>query len=390
MSDFIPFSRVDCSGNEMPYVKEVLDSGWLTTAGKTRELENKFSLWHNVPYACAVNSCTSGLHLALEACGVREGALVFVPSMTFTASAEVVRYLHANPVLIDVEFDTCLITPKILSDAIKSNPSVKYLVYVHFAGQISYMEDGDYGEGIVSICKRNGIKIIEDAAHAFPSSQHGKGPGQFGDAACFSFYANKTMTTGEGGMVLTRNEQVFNRMKVMRLHGINRDVWDRFTMDTPSWEYDVIAPGFKYNMPDINAAVGLAQLERAKGLRCQRQRCAEYYYKHLNEKFMILPTINVPMKDHSWHLFVIRLKENCSLDRNAAIVKLTQMGIGTSVHYKPLHQLSYYKNHYELDPSNFPNSERHWKSCISLPIYPTLKETELNYICNILNRILKG
>jgi len=389
MNDFIPFAKVDCSGNELTYVKEVLDSGWLTSAGKTHEFENRFALLHDVPYACTVNSCTSGLHLALEACGVSEGTQVFVPSLTFTASAEVVRYLNADPVFVDVNFDTCLLTPNILKTAIKNNPKVKYLIYVHFAGQIAYMEDGDYGEGIVSLCKRHGITIIEDAAHAFPSSQNGKRPGQFGDAACFSFYANKTITTGEGGMVLTRNEQIFNRMKVMRLHGINRDVWNRFTTNKPSWEYDVIAPGFKYNMPDINAAIGLAQLEVAEEMRYQRQRCAEYYYKHLDDKNIILPKTKVSMEDHSWHLFVIRLNESCSLDRNFAIEKLSEMGVGTSVHYKPLHQLSYYRNHYELNTNNFPNSERHWRNCISLPIYPTLKNECLDYICTSVNSLLK-
>ena len=390
MNKFIPFAKVDCSGNELTYVKEVLDSGWLNTAGKTREFETKFAALHNVPYACAVNSCTSGLHLALEACGVIEDSQVFVPSLTFTASAEVVRYLHADPVFVDVDFETCLLSPTILLKAIEKNPRVKYLIYVHFAGLISFMEDGEYGPGIVSICKEYGIKIIEDAAHAFPSSQNSQFPGQFGDVACFSFYANKTMTTGEGGMVLTRDKAIYERMKVMRLHGINRDIWDRFTTNKPSWEYDVVAPGFKYNMPDINAAIGLAQLERAHEMRDQRQECAEFYFKSLDSKYLILPQVTGSFKEHSWHLFVIRLPEKCSISRNILIEELAKLGIGTSVHYKPMHQLSYYKERYKLEKSDFPNSEIHWNNCLSLPIYPSLNIKQLTFICNALNKLLQG
>lgn len=182
--------------------------------------------------------------------------------MTFTASAEIIRYLNADPVLLDVEYGTNLITPEILKKAIQDHPDVKYLVIVHFGGQAAPMTVTE-GKGILDICKKNGIKILEDAAHAFPTRLNGNMIGSFGDITCFSFYANKTITTGEGGMLTTNNDKIYARVKTMRLHGINRDIWDRFTSTKPSWEYDVVEAGYKYNMPDINAAIGLAQLEES-------------------------------------------------------------------------------------------------------------------------------
>jgi dTDP-4-amino-4,6-dideoxygalactose transaminase len=213
--------------------------------------------------------------------------------------------------------------------------------------------------------------------------------GSFGDATCFSFYANKTITTGEGGLLATDNEAIYERVKVMRLHGINRDVWDRFTAGGAVWEYDVVAPGFKYNMPDVAAAIGLAQLERAWELRAQRQRCAEYYYDRLKHLDCInLPLCNVAHEDHSWHLYWLVLNENSPVDRDRFIEMMAEAGIGTSVHYKPLHRMTYYRERYGLRPEDFPNAERHWRGCVSLPIYPSLKDDELAYVCHTIHRIL--
>jgi dTDP-4-amino-4,6-dideoxygalactose transaminase len=384
----IPFSKVQLSGNELKYLKEVLKSGWLTTAKKAIIFEQKFADFLGVKFACAVNSCTSALHLGMEAIGVKAGDKVFVQSMTFTASAEVIRYLGAHPVFLDVEYGTCLINPEILKDAIKKNPEVKFLVVVHYGGQSALMSSINT-EGILDICNKHGIKIIEDAAHAFPSRCNGTLVGNFGDVTCFSFYANKTITTGEGGMLVTNDPTIYERVKIMRLHGINRDVWNRFTSLKSSWEYDVIAPGFKYNISDINAAIGLAQLEKAEYFRELRERCAKSYFVQLSKLPLIdLPRYRGELKDHAWHLFPIVIQPDAPIQRNEFINFMAQNGVGTSVHYKPLHRMSYYKNTYNLSPSDFPTTERIWNGTVSLPIYPGLRERDVRTICRIIEKAM--
>ena len=384
----IPFCRVICDGREAEYITEVLRSGWLTTAGKTLEFEQRFAQTVGARFACAVNSCTAALHLALEALGVGPGQKVFVPSMTFTATAEVVRYLGADPVFLDVEYGTSLLTPEILEAAVFRHPGVNLLAVVHFGGQAAAMTRPE-GNGILDLCRKRGISIVEDAAHAFPSRWDGQMVGTFGDITCFSFYANKTITTGEGGMLVTDDESLYRRAKVMRLHGIDRDVWNRFTADKPSWEYDVIAPGYKYNLPDLAAAIGLAQLERAEEFRRERERCARFYLQQLAQVPGIdLPSLNVPHADHAWHLFPIVLNAQSPISRNQFIEVLNGKGIGTSVHYKPLHRMTYYRERYSLRADDFPNAERIWQGCVSLPIYPSLTDQELAYVCQTIKETL--
>lgn len=379
----IPFSKVDIGAAERNYLKEVLDSGWLTTAGKTLEFEKKFAEYVGAKYACAVNSCTSALHLGIDALGVKAGDKVFVQSMTFTASAEVIRYMNADPIVLDIEYRTNLITPAILENAIDQYPDVKYLVVVHYGGQAAQMDQ------IVAICKKHGIKILEDAAHAFPTKLNGQMVGTFGDITCFSFYANKTITTGEGGMLVTEDEAIYKRAKVMRLHGINRDIWDRFTSKKPSWEYDVIEAGFKYNMTDLAAAIGLGQLEQAEYLRVGRQKAVEYYFEALKDLDMIdLPIVTCPFEDHAWHLFPIVLNDKSKVSRNQFIEALAENGIGTSVHYKPIHQLTYYKERYHLKSTDYPNAEKTWRGNVSLPLYPYMLEDDLQYIVEKIKKIL--
>jgi len=384
----IPYSKVPLAGNESKYIEEVLASGWLTTSSKAQRFEQLFAGYVGAKYACAVNSCTSALHLAVEAIGIKKGDKVLVPSLTFTASAEVLRYMEADPVFTDVEYGTNLLTSDILRKAIKANPHVKALVLVHFAGQAPVMTT-DKGDGIIDICRQNGIKVIEDAAHAFPTKFGDRFVGSFGDITCFSFYANKTITTGEGGMLVTDNEDIYNRAKVMRLHGINRDIWSRFTDNKASWEYDVVAPGFKYNMPDINAAVGLAQFEKAEFFRNERQRCAEYYLSELkNVDCIDLPVCIGPKEHHSWHIFPIVIKPGSKVSRNDFIQLMAKEGIGTSVHYKPLHRMTYYKETYKLQPDDFPNTEKVWNGTVSLPVYPDLNTEGLKYVCDKIKAIL--
>jgi dTDP-4-amino-4,6-dideoxygalactose transaminase len=379
----IPFAKVDCSGNELKYVREVIESGWLTTAGKCLEFEKRFAEHVGASYACGVNSATAALHLAVEAVGIGPGDKVFVPTMTFTASAEVIRYLGADPVFLDVEYGTCLVTPEILEEAIRRHPGAKALMLVHFGGQAADMD------GILALCRLHGLRLIEDAAHAFPTRYQDRMVGTFGDATCFSFYANKTITTGEGGMLVTDDEALFKRAKVMRLHGINRDIWDRFTAKKANWEYDVVAPGFKYNLPDITAAIGLAQLERADLFRRERQRCAEFYRQALADiSCLDLPCVRGPADDHAWHLFWIVLTTKSPITRHAFIERINAAGIGTSVHYKPLHRMTYYRNRYGLRAEDYPNAERHWQGTVSLPIYPGLSNEDLAFIAGNVRDLL--
>lgn len=383
----IPFSKVSLKGNEAKYIKEVLESGWLTTASKAVKLEQLFADYIGVKYACAVNSCTSALHLAIESAGIKPDDQVLVPALTFTATAEVVRYMGADPVFLDVEYSTGLLTPELVENALKTH-KIKALILVHYGGQAPILTTPQ-GTGIIDICHKNGVLVVEDAAHAFPTKYNDKYIGTFGDITCFSFYANKTITTGEGGMLVTNDEKIYKQVKIMRLHGIDRDVWDRFTSKTPSWEYDVVAPGFKYNMPDINAAIGIAQLEMAEYYRKQRQRCAEYYFKELAGLSTVdLPVCKGSFEDHSWHLYPIIIRPEATISRDDFIIQMANKGIGTSVHYKPLYRMTYYKETYNLKSDDFPNTEKIWKGTVSLPIYPDLCNDELAFICQTIKEIL--
>ena len=382
----IPYCKVVCDGNELRYVRDVLESGWLTTAGRTLELERRFAEAVGARHACAVNSCTAALHLAAEALGIRPGSRVFVPTMTFTATAEVLRYLGADPVFLDVEYGTCLLTPETVEAAARCFPDVKAVMIVHFGGQAASMTGTG---GLLEVCRRHGIRIIEDAAHAFPSRIDGRMVGALGDVTCFSFYANKTITTGEGGMLTTNDDTIAKRVKFMRLHGIDRDISSCFTADNPSWEYDIAGLGYKYNLSDINAAIGLAQLERAEEFRAGRQRCAEFYLRELaGFECIDLPLQRSAPQDHAWHIFPIVLKPQGPVTRNRCIEMLAERGIGASVHYKPLHRMTYYRETYNLSPDDYPNAERIWQGCLSLPIYPALSDDDLDYICCSLRQCL--
>ena len=384
----IPFSRVDCSGNEIKYLKQVIKSGWLTSASKNIEFENNFKRVVGSKYAIAVNSCTSALHLALESIGIRPGDKVLVPSMTFTSTVEAVNYLGADPVFLDVEYDTLNISPSIVSSALKKYKQIKAIIVVHFAGHPAEMLNEEK-KGILDICRSNNIKVIEDAAHAFPASIKNRMIGNIGDITCFSFYANKTISTGEGGMLTTNNNSYAKRIRVMRSHGIDRNIWDRYTSNKNKWEYDVVASGYKYNLPDTSAAIGVAQLERVEEMRFKRQKCAEYYLNKLNKiKSIDLPVINVPFEDHSWHLFVIKINNFSKINRNKFIDIMLKKGVSLSVHYKPLHKMTYYSKRYKLLEKNLSNTNKIWNGNVSLPIYSLLSKKEIKYITECISQIL--
>lgn len=389
---FLPFSLPLIEKEEKEEVLDTLKSGWITTGPKTKKFENEFLKHIGCKHAIAVNSCTAALHLALDAIGINEGDEVITSPMTFAATAEVIRYFKARPVFIDIDPVTMNIDPEKIEEGKGRTWEVgkaKAIIPVHFAG---YPCDMDR---IMDIAKKNKLKVIEDAAHVFPGSFKGKNIGTIGDITCFSFYATKNITTGEGGMITTDNDEWAERMRIMSLHGISKDAWKRYSAEG-SWYYEIIAPGYKYNLTDIAAALGLAQLRKADKLWKRRKRIAAMY----NEAFKKLHEIEIPLANakkgiwesgtkHSWHLYVIKLNlERLSIDRNAFIDKLKTKGIGTSVHFIPLHIHPYYRETYGYKPEDFPASYEAYNKIISLPMYPKMTDEDIERVINAVTDVI--
>lgn len=379
---FIPFALPDIGDAEISAVTEALRSGWVTTGPKTKAFEQAFSEFLGDGLeSIAVNSATAGLHLALEALGIGPGDEVIAPSLTFTATVEVVRYLGADPVIVDVDPITLNIDPVRIRAAI--TPRTKAIMPVHFGGLACAMDE------ILAIACEHGLKVVEDAAHALPTTFKGELIGTLAsDLTVFSFYANKTMTTGEGGMVVTRYPELAQRMKVMRLHGINRDAFDRFVSRTPAWYYEVVAPGFKYNLTDIASAIGLQQLVRLPAFLKRRQALAARYMTELADLPLILPA-DAPIGDlHAWHLYVIRLADGAQVDRDAVIQGLSDRGIGTSVHYVPLHRQPYWHDRYGLTPAMFPQAEQAYQTMLSIPLFTAMSDDDQSRVIAALRELL--
>ena len=351
---------------------ETLESGWLTSGSKVKRFEENFSRFIGCQHSVAVNSCTAALHLALEAVGVNEGDEVIVPTMTFTATAEVVLYFKAKPVLVDCRPDTFNIDPDLVERAITAK--TKAIIPVHFGGQSCDMER------ILEIARKHKLYVIEDAAHALPAKYHGKTIGTIGDITCFSFYATKTITTGEGGMATTQNPEWAARMRMMSLHGISHDAWKRYTKEG-SWYYEVVQPGFKYNLTDIGAAIGIEQLKKCDAFGAARTRIAAAY----DQRFADLNEIDTPVCEpdvqHAWHLYVIQLDlERLKINRDQFIEALKEQGIGTSVHFIPLHLHPYYRDNFGYVPDDFPQATEIYQRIISLPIYPKMTESQIEHV----------
>ena len=381
-TSFIPFARPDIGEEEINAVAHAMRSGWVTTGPETRAFEQEFAdfIGGDVQ-AIAVNSATAGLHLALEAIGIGPGDEVIAPTLTFTATTEVIRYLGADPVLVDCDPVTLNIDVRKIEAAITLK--TKAIMPVHYGGLACDMQ------AIFAIAKKHNLRVIEDAAHALPTTYQGQMVGQLqSDAAVFSFYANKTMTTGEGGMVITKNADLAARMKIMRLHGISRDAFDRFTSKTPAWYYEIVAPGFKYNMTDMAGALGRVQLKRLPAFLARRQQLAQRYLEALQSLPLILPA-DAPAGDiHSWHLFVLRLNEHTTLTRDEVIQQLSDAGIGTSVHYVPLHRQPYWRDRYQLTPEMFPEADKAYQRMFSIPLFTAMSDEEQERIIAALQRIL--
>ncbi|WAC06777.1 MAG: DegT/DnrJ/EryC1/StrS aminotransferase family protein [Thermodesulfobacteriota bacterium] len=386
--NFLPFALPDIGEEEISEVTNCLRTGWLTTGPKTAQFEQAFSEYINVRYSLAVNSGTAGLHLALEATGVIPGDKIITTPYTFTATAEVIRYLGADPVFVDVELETFNIDPAQVERKIASlkaaGAKLKAIIPVHFGGQACEMDS------ILEIAGHHGLKVVEDAAHALPSSYRGRRIGTLGDATVFSFYATKPLVTGEGGMVVTNSEEIARRIKIMRLHGINRDVWDRYTSKKPNWYYEVVAPGFKYNMPDIMAAIGIHQLKKVERFQKRREEIARRYTEAFADLPLRTPQVVRPEDTHSWHLYVIKLElEKLTISRDEFIEKMAEKGIGTSVHFIPLHLHPYWRDRYKLKPDDYPNALHAYERAVSLPIYSRMTNADQSRVIDAVREVLR-
>lgn len=382
--DFLPFALPDIGEEEIAEVVDSLRSGWITTGPKTKIFELDFARFLGTGVeAVAVNSATAGLHLALEALGIGVGDEVITTPYTFTATAEVIRYLGATPVFVDIDAATFNIDPLRIEAAI--TPRTKAILPVHFAGLACDMA------AILKIAQKHGLKVVEDAAHALPTTCKGKLVGAMeSDAAVFSFYANKTLATGEGGMVVTRNAGIADRCRVMRLHGISRDAFDRYTATKPSWYYEVVAPGFKYNMSDLAASLGIHQLKKIWNFHEKRQHMAERYDSELMGLPLQLPPRPSQGGDlHAWHIYVIRLDKSVKMSREAFIEQMSIRGIGCSVHFIPLHLHPYWSNTYSLKPMDYPRSFLSYKRAVSLPLFTKMTDEDQTRVITAVRELLR-
>jgi dTDP-4-amino-4,6-dideoxygalactose transaminase len=384
MKEFIPFALPDIRQEEIDEVIHTLKSGWITTGPKTKVFEDEFAKYVGCKYALAVNSATSGLHLALDAIGLKKGDKVITSPYTFTATAEVVRYFDADPIFCDVDENNYNICPDKLNEALadlckNDNHNIKAIIPVHIAGLSCDMEK------ITEIAHRYHIKVIEDAAHAFPTTYNKKMIGLWSDITVYSFYANKTLSTAEGGMIVTNNESYKKRMGVMRLHGFDRAAWDRYSSNKPSWFYSVIAPGYKYNMTDINASIGIHQLSKIDEFLKRREYIAEYYNVELQDiKGIRLPPKAKPGDKHAYHLYMIQVPSN---KRDKFIEEMALRGVGCSVHFIPLHLHPYWQEKYKFEKSDFPNAFKLFEGEVSIPIYTKLTNDQLKYIADTIKSV---
>jgi perosamine synthetase len=395
---WVPFHRPSIGEDEIAAVTAVMRSGWLTSGEQCKKFEEEFAAFVRAKHAVAVNSCTAALHLALAAAGVQRGDLVLVPTWTFAATAEVVIHLGATPVLVDADpraLHLDVAHAARLCDALSLGRAVPGVVFpappravmpVHFAGEMCDVD------GIDVLASQYHLQVIEDAAHALPSfarsaDGHWRTVGTTAAQTCFSFYANKTITTGEGGMLVTNDDRLAEQARRLALHGLSRDAWSRFGKGG-SWDYQILAAGYKYNLTDMAAALGRVQLKRAYELATARTKVARRYNQLLEDVEEIQLPQEASDRRSAWHLYVIRLHlDRLNIGRDAFIEELTQAGIGASVHWRPLHLHRYYEETYALDPEDFPVATAEWQRCISLPIFPGQTEEEIDHVCRTVRAI---
>lgn len=384
----IPFFKPSFSEEEKEAVCEVIDSGWLTTGKVTHDFEAEFADFIGAKFALAVNSNTSGMIIAMEACGVKKGKAVITTPYTFVSTAASALHLNADVCFADIQQDNYSIDPDSIEEILKADTDHKIcaIVPVHIAGNLCNMKR------ITELAAKystpeNKIYVIEDCAHSFPSKTSGGYAGTLGDAGVFSFYATKTMTTGEGGMITTNDEKLAKRMSQMRLHGMDRDAWDRYTSDKASWEYDIIAPGFKSNLPDVLSAIGRVQLKKAEKFDEQRKQIVKLYNKEFkNCDFLKTPPDG---EGNSWHLYLLQIDpEKLDCTRNQFAKELQDEGIGISMHFIAIFHFSYWKQRYpQYNADTLPNAENKYQRTISLPLWPDMSTEMAEYVIETVKAV---
>lgn len=390
----VPYHRPSIGEAEIAEVVDTLRSGWLTTGPKTKRFEAEFAEYAGKSHAVAVNSCTAALHLALEAFGIGPGDRVLVPVFTFAATAEVVRYLGAEPVFVDCRAEDLNLDPAALAEVYAAcearGERVKAVIPVHYGGQMADMV------AVSTFAADRGLRLVEDAAHCCPAflRENADAPwepvGARSDVAAYSFYANKTITTGEGGMAVTDDADLADRMRIMSLHGMSRDAWMRFTAKG-SAHYDIVAPGYKYNLTDLAAAIGIHQLARADELHAERTRLADRYAELLAGVREVKALSRNPDRIHSWHLFVVRIdREKSARTRDEVAAFLKERGIGSSIHWRPLHLQTYYRERCGHREGDFPVAEAAFEEILSLPLYPGMGDERVDAVVATLKEAVAG
>ena len=368
----VPFHRPSFDDRELKAIEEVLRSGWITTGERTREFERRFAEYVGATHAVAVNSCTAALHLALAAEGIGAGDEVVTTPYTFVATVETICYLGAKPVFADVDPVTRNIDPEAVAG--KITPRTRAIVPVHIAGLPCDLD------AIHRVADAHGIPVLEDAAHSLPAAYKGRRIGSLSRATAFSFYATKNLTTAEGGMLTTEDADLAVRLRRLSLHGITADGWKRYRLGG-KWFYEVVEMGYKYNLTDVAAAMGLVQLDKLDGFDVRRHAIARAFGEKLAGLPLVLP-VEPPDAHHAWHLYIVSLTPDAPITREQLIERLTERGIGTSVHFIPAHLHPYYAAHLGHREGDFPRAEAAFKCAVSLPLYPAMTDEDVDYVAS--------
>lgn len=377
----VPFYRQSFDRAELVELTDTIRSGWITTGKKTHQLERLIANYVGVKEAAAVNSCTAAMHLLLVASQIGSGDEVITTPYTFAATSEAILYTGATPVYCDIDYDTLNMTAAAAAE--KVTRRTKVFLPVHIAGLPVHLDQ------FVKLARAAGARLYDDAAHALGAEYRNKRVGSWGDGSAFSFYATKNLTTAEGGMVTTRHKRLADKIRLLSLHGMSKGAWKRYARGG-SWRYDLLDLGYKYNMPDLAASLGLAQFSKFEIFQKRRRRAAERYLGNLAD----IPEIKMPLVEscsvHAWHLFILRLRLNrLKINRDHFIEELTRQGIGTSVHFIPLFMQSYYRRRLDLDRKAFPNAYKAFREVITLPLYPDLRDGEIDYVCDVIGKLCK-